>query len=340
MSRYQRPGRQPDRIKRKDACKAMAGACMIVALLVIVCIVLGHWEEAFFHVNAPEDQPAGIQEPEQKTITIDGKTYHQRENLETYLFLGIDVEGPVKAVEGYYGGGQADVQIVVVIDHDRKTWQMLQLNRDTMVEVPILGIQGDVVGKEYQQLALSHSYGDGLKESCENSVKTVSNLLWGQEIDGYFSMNMDGVVIINDAVGGVPVEITSDFSEIDQTLTLGETITLDGNQALTFVRSRQDVDDQTNIARMARQRRYLSALLEKVGTLNDERIITTYDALQDYVVTDMGSKTILNLSEDVGAYEFLGVLTIDGEARVEEEHWAFYLDKQSLQEAMLELFYH
>ena len=37
-------------------------------------------------------------------------------------------------------------------------------------------------------------------------------------------------------------------------------MTLDGQKALTYVRSRHHIDDQTNIARMRRQQQFLTTL--------------------------------------------------------------------------------
>lgn len=327
------------RIHKKDAYKAMFGVVFLITLMAAAYGLLNRWEEGAFPVDGSASEGSLQKVPGLKTLTIDGKTYRQRKHLDTYLFLGIDVEGPAKAIEGYYGGGQADVQMLIVLDHDKETWQVLQLNRDTMAEVPIIGIQGNVVGTKYEQIALSHSYGNGMEESCRNSVKTVSDLLWGQEIDGYLSMNMDGVAIINDAVGGVPVTITTDFSQVDETLRVGETITLEGSQALTFIRSRWGVDDQTNIARMARQRKYLDALSKKLGSLDAESVLRVYDSVYEYLVTDMGSQTIVDLVDTMEKYEQLELLTIDGEAVVEKGHWAFYPDKESLQETILQMFY-
>ena len=150
--------------------------------------------------------------------------------------------------------------MVVVLDNANRTWQMLQLNRDSIVQVPVRGVQGDIIAYEDEQLALAYYYGDGREASCENTVLTVSMLLDGQTIDGYAAVNMDAVGIITDMVGGVTLTVTSDFSAIDPTLVEGETITLYGDQALTYVRSRYNIDDETNLARMARQRQYLAAL--------------------------------------------------------------------------------
>ena len=50
-------------------------------------------------------------------------------------------------------------------------------------------------------------------------------------------------------------------------------VTLDGEKALTYVRSRHHIDDQTNIARMARQRQFLAALEEKLRQQDSQNIL-------------------------------------------------------------------
>lgn len=73
---------------------------------------------------APSSRPRRSQ----KEITYDGSTYRQRSGLETYLIMGIDVKGKAVGVDSYEGGGQADVQMVLVVDDANKTWQVLQIN--------------------------------------------------------------------------------------------------------------------------------------------------------------------------------------------------------------------
>ena len=119
-------------------------------------------------------------EAELKEITYNGRTYRQRPDLETYLLMGVDTSGEGLGVNSYAGGGQADVQMVVVLDNANRTWQMLQLNRDSIVQVPVRGVQGDIIAYEDEQLALAYYYGDGREQSCENTVLTVSALLDGQ----------------------------------------------------------------------------------------------------------------------------------------------------------------
>ena len=184
-----------------------------------------------------------------------------------------------------------------------------------------------------------HAYGDGTNNSCQNTVDAVSILLGGSVIDGYIALNMDGISIINDEVGGVTVTITSDFTAVDPTLIEGEKITLDGQQAMEFVRTRKDVDDETNLARMERQRIYLEAIKPKLMNLTDEGVLRILEAVNDYIVSNMSSQTVLDLAQKVKNYQELPELTINGTNAIEEEHMAYILDQDSLQQVVLELFY-
>lgn len=165
-------------------------------------------------------------------------------------------------------------------------------------------------------------------------------MLGDQTIDGYMALNMDAVAILNDMVGGVPITITSDLTAVDPSLVEGETVTLQGEQALTFVRSRKDVDDETNLARMERQRQYLTALESQLSQQDEEFILRAYDAVFDYMVTDMGSATVVDLGEKMQIYEEQPLLTIAGQPGTDAEGSATYtLDTDSLQQTILTLFY-
>ena len=329
MSRY---GRR--RIGRRDLLKAAGALAAALAALGGGAYLLQRMDEeenaASAASYATNDHRA---EAELKEITYNGRTYRQRPDLETYLLMGVDTSGEGLGVNSYAGGGQADVQMVVVLDNANRTWQMLQLNRDSIVQVPVRGVQGDIIAYEDEQLALAYYYGDGREQSCENTVLTVSTLLGGQTIDGYAAVNMDAVGIITDMVGGVTLTVSSDFSAIDPTLVEGET------PALTYVRSRYNIDDETNLARMARQRQYLAALEEKLRQQDGDFVASAYEELADSMVTNIGSGTAVEIAQRLQEYTELPLRTIDGENVVEGEHWAYHLDEDSLQQTILELFY-
>ena len=52
------------------------------------------------------------------------------------------------------------------------------------------------------------------------------------------------------------------MTAIDPAFVQGRTLTLNGTQAESFVRARKSMEDDTNLARMARQRQYLGQLPE------------------------------------------------------------------------------
>lgn len=326
-------------IRRKDAIRAAVAGVLLLAAVAAVFLGIKSWEHQQYDIPVSAEATSETAAQQRKHVTYNGVDYVQREGLQTWLLMGIDESGEAVGTESYIGGGQADLQMLLVIDHINKTWQILQLNRDSMVEVPVLGVTGKVIGTEFEQLTLAHSYGDGKKKSCQNTVTTVSNLFDGQKIDGYMALNMDAVAILNDMVGGVPVEITSDFSAVDPSLQEGTVVTLQGDQALTFVRTRKDVDDQTNLSRMARQRQYLAALQKQMEKQDADFAVRAYDAVFDYMVTDMGSKTVTEIGQYMKKYTELDLLTIDGESKVEDGYIAYYLDEDSLQQTMLTLFY-
>lgn len=327
-------------IHRSDGIKAAIAISVVVVALTGIALALNQWQRSQVLPVSTEASNKVITEEEPKPIEYNGITYTLRPQLETYLFMGIDVDGPAKGNKSYSGGGQADVQLVLVVDNASQTWQVLQINRDSMVDVQVLGMTGEVLQTQTAQIATAHAYGDGTERSCRNAVTAVSNMLGGKTIDGYLALNMDAVAILNDMVGGVPVTITSDFTMVDPNLREGETVTLQGQQALTFVRSRKNVDDETNLSRMERQRQYLTALEEKMSQQDEEFAIRAYDAVSDYMVTDMGSGTVADLGEKMKTYEQLPLLTIAGKSGTDEEGSATYsLDQDSLQQTIVALFY-
>lgn len=327
-------------IRRADGIKAAVVVAVAAIALVAIALGLDRWQKSQVAPVSGEAANEVIVQAEPEPIEYNGVLYTPRAQLETYLLMGIDVEGPAKGNKSYSGGGQADVQLVLVVDNANQTWQILQINRDSMVDVQVLGMTGEVLQTQTAQIATAHAYGDGTERSCRNAVAAVSNMLGEMPIDGYLALNMDAVAILNDMVGGVPVTVTSDFTAVDPTLQAGETVTLQGQQALTFVRSRKGVDDETNLSRMGRQRQYLAALEQQMAQQDEEFVIRAYDAVSDYMVTDMGSGTVADLGEKMKAYEELPLLTIDGETGTDEEGSATYtLDPGSLQQTIIALFY-
>ena len=275
-----------------------------------------------------------------KTITRDGIEYFPRQDITVMMVLGIDKYGEVAPSGSYNNDGDADMVALLIFDEKNETVSALALNRDTMVEMPVLGVGGKQAGTAYQQLTLAHTYGSGMEDSCENMKQTVSDLLYGIKIDYYLSMNMDAIAILNDAVGGVTVNVVDDFSSVDPTITLGQ-VTLKGQQAVNFVRSRKDIGDQLNISRMERHQAYIDSfvrtLREKVEA-SSTFAFTTYEKVTPYIVTDMSSNVFSSILQRYADYTLTGIVSPEGE-NVRGEYMEFYLDEEKLDQLILELFY-
>ena len=325
--------------------KGTAAILAVVLVLLAGMLLLQRWENT-------QDAPVSSQGPssaveagapvDDREITYyNGTAYAKRENLETVLLLGVDkFEG--ETPEGYLNNQQADFLLLLVMDKENETCTPIQLNRDTMTQIQILGVTGEPAGTFTGQLALAHTYGSGEEDSCENTVLAVSNLLYGMEIDHYVSLTMDGVALLNDLVGGVTVEVLDDFSGIDDSLVQGETVTLQGQQALTYVRSRGGMEDSSNLHRMERQRQYLSALQQQLKQASQQDSGFTLDALlqlNEYMVSDCTVNQLSDLGDSLAAYQVSDILTTAGDALEGEEFMEFTVDEAALQQLVMEVFY-
>ncbi len=276
-----------------------------------------------------------------KTIVRDGVSYFPRQDITVIMALGIDEFGEVQSSGSYNNSGAADMVTLLVLDHKDKVCNILCLNRDTMVEMPVLGIGGKQAGTYYGQLALSHTYGTGLEDSCENTKKTVSDFLYGITIDHYVAMNMDAISILNDAVGGVAVTVEDDFSEVDPTITMGEVV-LRGEQAIHFVRTRYDVGDQLNISRIERQKEYMDGFFTALRAQQNEDaefVVSAYNQVSPYVVTDCSANTISSLMSRYADYPLGEIVSPDGENIVADGYYQYRVDEEALDQLVLKLFY-
>lgn len=276
-------------------------------------------------------------------LTFKGQDYVRNEHISTLLLIGVDDDEMIDA-GGYRNDALADFLVLAVLNDQDKTCTLMQINRNTMTNVTAIGVTHQAIGYIYQQIALSHSYGDGLEESCELTAEAVSRLLYDTPVDNYLSMAMGGINILNEKVGGVTVTIEDDFSNLDPTLVMGETVTLQGEQAEHFVRARESMDDDSNPARQRRQRAFIIGLVDKLRQdVNADAgfAVDLYASLADYIVTDCDINELGTYSENLSEYELSGFITPEGETKVQEltDFAEFYVDEEALQQMVIDTFY-
>lgn len=332
MKDINRMGEGKSGIMKKLGAGAVFFAAVIAMAVLLLSPIEGHGESG----HAVREEPEGL-------IKSGGVSYVPKKNIETYLFMGIDNPGKVEKVTDYTGQGRCDVVMLLVRDISTGTYKTLQLNRNILMEQDSLEPDGTYIGTSEVILALAHENGDGMEISCENVVKTVSRFLGGQKIDGYAALNMGAISVVNHLAGGVTVTVEDDFSKVDSTLVQGETVTLNDEQAFSFVHSRWDVADESNEARMRRQSLYMADLKLKLRhkcAEDKEYPLTVYEALEEYMVTNISSSKFCKIALLMLEDRDDGELEIEGESR--ENALGFMemtADKDSVEKAVLELFY-
>ena len=323
--------------KRNDKRKLMRGlavALLAVFLLTGAFLLLELWEkrQSIF--------------PEQKTentvYEYNGVEYVKNEDVESFLILGLDKFEDAINNDSYNNDQRADFLMLLVFDNSKKKFTAVHLNRDTMVNMNVLGVAGQKIGTVNKQLALAHTYGNGRDVSCRNTADAVSELLNGVKVNHYLSITMDAVPILNDLLGGVEVTVLDDFSGIDDTLIKGETVTLHGDHALTYVRERYGLEDSSNSTRMVRQRQYMTAVYDKamLKIENDDNfVIEASSKLADYIVSDRSVNQLQEIAKKLSQYKFTEIETLEGESVVKDGLMEFRPDADSIDKIVFELFY-
>lgn len=315
-------------------------AILVIAAGLAVAGLLLH--NARGRQSGPSD---ALSEVDENVLLYDGGRYMLNDAIETVLILGLDTfESEFQVQDGHVmNPQQADMLLLLILDRDNNVCTPLHIERNAMCNMGVLDINGDPTGLYFGQICLSHAFGTGGKDSCRNTARAVSDLLYGMDVDHYASVTMDAVAVINDMVGGVTVTVLDDFSRDDASLVQGETITLRGEQALHYVRGRMSVGDGTNTSRMKRQQQYMAALLEQFTACvksDGNFSLRALRAISDYMVSDFTLGAMTDLSNMLAEYTVAPVQEIAGENNViEGVTTEFFPDEDALYQQVIDLFY-
>lgn len=319
----------------KKSVKAVCAVLIIVILAATVFFALRADRAAEEEAEAAEAAGSVLHaELRSDRITYCGTEYPIKRRLKTVLVVGTDKFNEDKlSHEAFYNFEQADFIGLLVFDIDSKTVTPVQINRDTMCDVPWLSVNGLVGGYKFCQIALSHTYGTGSHDSCVNTANAVSKLLFGAPVDYYMVFTMNAVPLINDLVGGVPVTMEEDMTDIDPSFTAGAEVVLKGNKALRFVRTRDISLLDSNNARMHRQRQYLAGFTAQAKNAYavDEKLVNKLQKiLDDYVCTNMNGNNITDMVSMLNEYDLKEVMSPEGEYVMGTQFAEYYVDENSL----------
>ncbi|MBQ0099009.1 MAG: LCP family protein [Firmicutes bacterium] len=266
-------------------------------------------------------------------LEYNGKTYKQIQDRKNVLLIGIDTAEEIDDTDTIRSRHMCDFLCLLSFDMDNNKCTAIHINRDTMTNVSMYNKYGVFSGEARKQIAYAYSYGYDTQKGSIYTCKTVSEFLKDIRIDFYATINFDAIATINDFVGGVEVDITDDFSNIDSTMKKGK-MTLHGKQAEYFVRSRHHVGSQTNLERMERQRVYMQAFFNKFKD-TDKSVTELYGLLKNQLVTSCDINLFQKFIDKKKDFE-LEIKTIPGVHQNLTGYAEYIIDDNDLNEVLIE----
>lgn len=191
------------------------------------------------------------------------------QDLELFPRCGIDDDGLERN----------DVTMLVHISDEPRRVTVVSFPRDMIVPIPSCpdGEGGRHAAMSAQMINVSYGYG-GLP--C--SVLTVEELT-GIDIQFAAAIRWTGVINMSDAIGGVDVCISEDISDRHTGLSLtAGNHTLQGAEALQFLRIRHGIGDGSDLARISNQQQFMSSMVRK---LQSDAVLANPQALFSIATT-------------------------------------------------------
>lgn len=195
------------------------------------------------------------------------------------------------------GTERSDTTILLHLAADRRSATAVSLPRDLMVDVPGC-LRPDGTRTEPMFAMFNYAFQVG-GSGC--TIRTVEKLT-DVRIDHHMVVDFHGFKDMVDAVDGVEVCLKAPIRDKAAKLRLpAGRVTLDGEQALGYVRARKSLGNGSDTDRMDRQQRFLGALVNKVQSddvlFNPAKLYPVLDAATSSLTTDPDLASLRGLYE-------------------------------------------
>uniref|UniRef100_A0AAU2JN18 LCP family protein n=1 Tax=Streptomyces sp. NBC_00049 TaxID=2903617 RepID=A0AAU2JN18_9ACTN len=284
--------RKPPRSRRRRLLRWIG---LGVAFLVLAGAATGWWLYNKLDGNITEDTSATAELGRYER----DRPAHFAADAQNILLIGSDSRsGRANAPYGQDEGTErSDTTILLHVPADRKSATAVSIPRDLMADIPAcLTSDGTRTQERFAQFNWAFQWGGA---AC--TIRTVEKLT-GIRIDHHMVIDFGGFKKMVDAIGGVEVCLKRPVDDPEARLKLpAGRQTLQGEQALGFVRARYSLGNGSDTERMERQQQFLGSLVKKVQSngvlLNPARLYPLLDAATSSVTTDPGLASLRGLYE-------------------------------------------
>ena len=260
--------------RRKQRKNQKRRKIVFTILLAIMSVIIAVAAYAWSRISKAEDaihQKVETVQLRDKELTDDSSF--------SVLLLGID--------NGAYGRdtevGRSDTMLLVTVNPKQKKTTMISIPRDSYTEIIGYGTFDKI----------NHAYAFGKEKFSINSVQNMLNI----PIDYYITVDMNGLIGLVNAVGGIEVTPNLTFTYENESFTEGITRHVDGEAALRYARMRYD-DTEGDTGRQKRQQYVIQKLVEKLLSLGS---VTKYEeilkALENSVRTNFTVEKLFQIAQ-------------------------------------------
>lgn len=349
--------------KEKKNKKGKKIALIIICVILVLCI--GLFAVGFNYYKSLRDAPPPVED----TLTYDFDDETQPDALEDdpefdKIFEGDATEFKAMLKEWATNGGDImyskDVINVLCVGVDTRNKNTISGLSDSMIIVSINQKLGtitltSVMRDSFAYLESPDGVGSFNKINSAFPFYGIDNLI--TTLQNHFKIRIDGYAMINfsffkaviDELGGVTVPVQQYEADYINKgygfdIVAGDAVTLSGDEALAFCRSRK-CDSDGDVSRTRRQRQVMIGLLQRAATIQTSEIMGYVKTFLPYLKTSYEETEVVSLAtkavvEGWAGYSVNQIVMPDEASREAHSgsvwYWAvdYPLAAQTLQEAI------
>ncbi len=270
-------GPAPRHLRRRSPARRWLLICS--ASIAAICLVVGGWAGVGYWSLQNNIRSADLLQPGQSHLAqpadnAQAADANVNDGPMNILVLGTDTRAGADSAFGSAddssGYGNSDVNILVHVAADRKSAVVVSIPRDTMAPYP--GCTDPQTGTTSAPSS-AQIINSALKLGGPSCTVRTLEALTGISIDHFLVADFNAVVDLTNTLGGVPVCVNAPINDPLSMLNLpAGTSTIQGQQALAFLRTRHGFGDGSDLDRIKAQQSFLASMVRKIkaeGTLAD-----------------------------------------------------------------------